>query len=341
LTWNTNMPKHIFRLLCLLLGVVVVALAAPRILTVDSFHRFGHYRADSVTQIAAREPAYQTASYCLTCHVKRVAQWSANSHKSVTCEVCHGAAEGHPDNGKLPSAKDTVKLCTLCHEAMPGRPHTQPQIVLAQHNPYAASGQQCAACHNPHAPKIAAGLIKVTGNAALGKQRAESCADCHGADGNSPNNTWPSLAGQNAAYLARILAAYKSGDQQDVAMTPLAKELEDADIQNLAAFYAGSGCKAKPQAKPVGDAELGKTVAKNCAGCHGETGVTGNPAWPSLAAQRPGYTVNALKAFRSGLRKDPMMAGVSRGLSDADISNLAAYYAVQACPPVTQGRKTP
>lgn len=335
------MPKHIFRLICLLFGVLVVALIAPRILTVDSFYKFGHYRANSVPELAAQEPAYQTASYCLTCHVKRVAQWSANSHKSVTCEVCHGAALGHPDNGKLPIPKDTVKLCTLCHEAMPGRPHTQPQIVLAQHNPYTASGQQCAACHNPHSPKIAAGLVKVTGNAALGKQRAEDCATCHGENGTSPNNTWPNLAGQHAAYLARILAAYKSGNQEDVAMTPLAKELNDADIQNLAAYYASLSCKAPAQGKSVGDAAMGKTLAKNCSGCHGEAGIAGNPAWPSLAAQKPGYLVNALKAFRSGLRKDPMMAGVSRGLSDADIANLAAFYAVQGCLPATQGRKTP
>jgi cytochrome c553 len=316
-------------------------LIAPRVFGVDSFYKFGHYRADSVIQIAAQEPVYQTANYCLSCHVKRVAQWSANSHKSVTCEVCHGAAEGHPDNGKLPIPKETAKLCTLCHEAMPGRPPTQPQIVLAQHNPSAAGGSQCVACHNPHSPKIAAGLVKVTGNAAIGKKRAEDCADCHGEDGNSPNNTWPSLAGQNAAYLARILTAYKTGDQEDVAMTPLAKELTEPDIQNLAAYYAGSSCKSSPKGKPVGDTEIGKTLAKNCAGCHGETGVTRNPAWPSLAAQKPGYLVNSLKAFRSGLRKDPMMAGVSRGLSDADIANLAAYYAVQACPPPTQGRKTP
>ena len=40
-----------------------------------------------------------------------------------------------------------------------------------------------------------------------------------------------------------------------------------------------------------------------------------------------------LKAFRAGLRKDPTMAGVSRGLSDSDIANLAAYYAEQACGP--------
>jgi cytochrome c553 len=333
------MPKHIFRLVCLLLGVLAVAMIAPRILAVDSFHKFGHYRANSVIEIAAKEPAYQTATYCLSCHARRVAQWSANSHKSVTCEVCHGAAQNHPDNGKLPTPKDSVKLCSLCHEAMPGRPHTQPQIVLAQHNPAAATGQQCVACHNPHSPKIAAGLVKVKGDAAIGKQRAEDCAACHGEDGNSPNNTWPSLAGQNAAYLARILTAYKTGDQEDVAMTPLAKELEDADIQNLAVYYAGSSCKSPAQVKAVGDAAIGKTLAKNCAGCHGETGIAGNPAWPHVAAQKPGYLINALKAFRSGLRKDPMMAGVSRGLSDGDIANLAAYYAVQACPPATQGRK--
>jgi cytochrome c553 len=41
--------------------------------------------------------------------------------------------------------------------------------------------------------------------------------------------------------------------------------------------------------------------------------------------------VNALKAFRAGLRKDPMMASVSRSLSDTDIANLAAYYSAQSC----------
>ena len=115
----------------------------------------------------------------------------------------------------------------------------------------------------------------------------KDCADCHGEDGNSPNNTWPSLAGQNAAYLARILTAYKSGDQEDVAMTPLAKELEDADIQNLAAYYASSSCKSPAQVKPVGDAAIGKTLAKNCSGCHGETGIAGNPAWPSRRRRSP------------------------------------------------------
>jgi cytochrome c553 len=82
-------------------------------------------------------------------------------------------------------------------------------------------------------------------------------------------------------------------------------------------------------------------LSKNCAACHGETGIASNPAWPSLAGQKPGYLANVLKAFRAGLRKDPMMAGVTRGLSDADITNLAAYYAGQSCRPATHEGKTP
>src|ERR1035437_3869495 len=201
------MPKHIFRLLALLLGVVVVAIIAPRFLTVDSFYRFGHYRANSVPEIAALEPVLQTPAYCKDCHTERHAQWSAGSHKSVICEVCHGAAQGHPQNGKLPLPKDTAKLCSLCHEAMPGRPSTQPQIDVAKHS----GGQQCIVCHNPHSPKIAATAVKVTGDAKAGQQTAAACAGCHGEKGISPNDSWPNLAGQNAAYFARILAARKSG----------------------------------------------------------------------------------------------------------------------------------
>jgi cytochrome c553 len=331
------MPKHILRLILLMAAFAVLAYAAKIFFTTDSFYKYGHYRAASVPEIASQEPAFQTPRYCQACHSARHAQWSANSHKTVICEVCHGAAQGHPQNGKLPIPSDTVKLCTLCHEAMPGRPRTQPQIELAQHS----AGQQCIVCHNPHAPKIASSSAKVVGDAAAGGKRAAACASCHGANGISPNDTWPNLAGQHAAYLARILGAYKSGAQKDVMMTPMAKALSNADVQNLAVYFGSLSCKAAASETRVGDAVAGKAVAKNCAACHGETGVASNPAWPKLAGQKPGYLMNVLKAFRAGLRKDPIMAGVARSLSDADIANLAAYYAAQNCNPTTQGRKTP
>ena len=324
------MPKHVARLLLLLGALLVVAIIAQQLLTDPSFYRFGHYRADSVGEIASRDPAFKTAQYCKGCHSERYAQWSANSHKSVSCETCHGPARGHPENGKLPIPSDTVKLCTLCHEAMPGRPRAQPQIVVAQHG----GGQQCKTCHNPHAPKIAFVQASATGDAAAGRRSASACAGCHGSAGISANDTWPTLAGQHAAYLVRILTAFKTGDQKDVAMTPLAQALTVEDIQNLAAFYSGLSCQAAPINKAAaGDAAAGKALAKNCAACHGETGISSNAAWPNLAGQKPGYLTNAIKAFRAGLRKDPMMAGVSRGLSDIDIANLAAYYAEQPCPP--------
>ncbi|MCJ7839229.1 MAG: cytochrome c [Burkholderiales bacterium] len=321
------MPKHIIRLILLIVAVLAVAAIAAPLLTVDSFYRYGHYRANSVPEIAAQEPVYQTPRYCYGCHTERRAQWSASSHKSVICEVCHGAAQGHPQSGKLFIPTDTVRLCTQCHEAMPGRPVTQPQIEVAAHS----GGQQCAVCHNPHSPKISTAAAKVSGDAALGKQSADACASCHGDDGNSTIDTWPNLAGQNAAYLARILAAYQSGDQSDPVMTPLASGLSSADIQNFAAYYAGLSCKAPAGGKPVGDVTAGESLAANCVACHGQAGRGANPAWPKLAAQKPGYLVNVLKAFKAGLRKDPMMAGVAKNLSDTDIANLAAYYAAQSC----------
>ena len=322
------MPKHISRLLMLLGAGLAVGLLAKWYFTADSFYDFGHYRADSVAELAAKEPVLQTAAYCQACHSERHAQWSAANHKTVACEVCHGPGEGHPQKGKLPIPADTRKLCSLCHERMPERPKTQPQVVLAQHG----AGQQCAVCHNPHAPKLKGVVPVIEGDLAAGKKKhAESCASCHGAEGMSPNDTWPNLAGQNSAYLVRILGAYKSGAQTDVMMSPVAKTLTDPEIQNLAAYYAALSCKSGGGAKPAGDLATGKALAKNCSTCHGETGTGANPAWPDIAGQQAVYLANTLKAFRAGLRKDPMMAGVVRGLSDADIANLAAYYAAQSC----------
>ncbi len=76
----------------------------------------------------------------------------------------------------------------------------------------------------------------------------------------------------------------------------------------------------------AGDIAAGKTKAASCAGCHGADGISANPLWPNLAGQKAPYLVKQLKAFRDGVRQDPMMSAMARPLSDADIENLAAYY---------------
>jgi len=74
------------------------------------------------------------------------------------------------------------------------------------------------------------------------------------------------------------------------------------------------------------DAAAGKAKAGMCAGCHGVDGVSMIPMYPNLNGQKAAYTAKQLKAFRDKTRADPVMAGMTAGLTDADIDNLAAYY---------------
>lgn len=75
-----------------------------------------------------------------------------------------------------------------------------------------------------------------------------------------------------------------------------------------------------------GNYAAGKAKSSKCVACHGKNGVSSNPLWPNLAGQNKAYLVKQLKDFRSGTRKDTQMRYWSRGLSDADIENLAEYY---------------
>ena len=114
-------------------------------------------------------------------------------------------------------------------------------------------------------------------------------------------------------------------------MTEQAKNLSEADIGDLAANFASLTCKTAPSSSPAQVAAAGKAKAAVCAACHGAEGVSANPAWPSLAGQQEAYLVNALKAYRTGARQNPMMAGMAKGLSDADIGQIAAYFTSLKC----------
>ena len=188
------MPKHIARLVLLIVGALVFGLSAKAYFTVDSFYVHGHFRADSVAEIAAPEPAYRGPAYCSQCHTERHTQWSSFSHKTVKCEICHGPARSHPidpaDDTKLfklprPSAEDTKSLCTQCHLKLTARPQRDPApqpwdsdvgkpapwtkgvslIVPEEHS----AGEPCLTCHDPHQPKPIR-VKEASGQAALSGQ---------------------------------------------------------------------------------------------------------------------------------------------------------------------------
>ena len=81
--------------------------------------------------------------------------------------------------------------------------------------------------------------VAIAGDAAAGKAKAASCNACHGANGISAIPTYPNLAGQKEAYLAKQMKAFKDGTRKDPTMNAMAKPLSDADIANLSAHFAG------------------------------------------------------------------------------------------------------
>ena len=84
---------------------------------------------------------------------------------------------------------------------------------------------------------------------------------------------------------------------------------------------------AVPVAAASGDAEVGKKKSGPCAACHGANGVSASDAFPNLAGQYEDYLETALKHYKSGKRKNVIMAGQVANLSTKDMMDLAAYYA--------------
>lgn len=172
---------------------------------------------------------------------------------------------------------------------------------------------------------------------AEGKSLADSsCAGCHGAKGVSATPGVPNLAAQRPMYLYRELKAYQSGARGESPMNNAVKFLSDAALVKVAAYYASldpaqlvSTSQAKSAPAEVDPVEAGKAAAAVCAGCHGEAGVSTTPGTPSLIGLDPKYLVAAMQAYKGGQRKSDVMNGIISSVADADVSNIALYYALQ------------
>ena len=80
----------------------------------------------------------------------------------------------------------------------------------------------------------------------------------------------------------------------------------------------------------AGNAEAGKQKSQACAACHGPDGNhPTTPDFPRLAGQHPDYLLKALRDYKSGARKNPIMGGQASGLSSQDMADLAAYFSSQ------------
>ena len=161
-----------------------------------------------------------------------------------------------------------------------------------------------------------------------GKAAAAGCGGCHGETGISAMGGMPSLVGLDPKYFVASMNAYKKGQRKNEVMQQLASGLSETDLNNIALFYALQK-PGKAQTPAPGKAAAGKAAAAACSGCHGESGVSTNPAMPSIAGQDAQYFVAAMHAYKDGSRADASMAGPVAGLDENAIRDLAAFYAAQ------------
>ena len=154
-------------------------------------------------------------------------------------------------------------------------------------------------------------VLQILARADVAKGRAkvqEVCVACHGETGVSPSPEFPHLAGQSGAAIYKQLYDYRTGSRAHPLMTDVAKALDESDIADVAAYYAG-----QPQRNPnpvtlaesppaiVQLVELGdpRRNIPPCASCH-RAGAGGPIETPVLAEQRDEYLVQQLQALCVG-----------------------------------------
>lgn len=100
-------------------------------------------------------------------------------------------------------------------------------------------------------------------------------------------------------------------------------------MMKKAVLFVFATMMSLPAYAASGNAEAGKAKSTACAACHGADGNSTTALFPKLAGQHRDYLYHSLKAYKTGKRKNPIMAGQVQNLSLTDMEDLAAYYSKQ------------
>jgi cytochrome c553 len=163
-----------------------------------------------------------------------------------------------------------------------------------------------------------------------GRRKAQVCAACHGPDGNATIPGTPSLAGQPVFFTHWQLIKYRDGRRKDPQMSPLAEKLDDADMADLAAFYAAQPARGRPAATDAARVAAGRQLAEqhHCTSCH-RPGLTGQQQAARLAGQDFDYLLRLLRGFKAKTASDldGTMTVATQPLQDDEIVSLVHFLA--------------
>lgn len=195
---------------------------------------------------------------------------------------------------------------------------------------------------------VCSGFALAEADATRGAASAAVCMACHQADGSGMNipggESWPRLAGLDAAYISKQLHDYKSGKRSSASMMPFVNMLDDQKIADVAAYYAGLPATKGKGSESANEATLkrGQQLAErgdwsryvvSCKSCHGPDNQGAGAVFPGIAGQHAGYIKTQLQAWRAGTRKNDtqdLMGSIARRMSDDDINAVAAWLASQS-----------
>jgi len=168
-----------------------------------------------------------------------------------------------------------------------------------------------------------------------GRQKAEACTPCHGPGGNSTTPMYPSIAGQPRQFIEMSLIMFREGRRINEVMKPLVDKMSNADVRDLAQYFAAQKM-ATPAQQPSADvAKLGREITEknNCVQCHGPR-LTGQQHIPRLAGQRKEYLLEQLKVFKAQKRADfdGTMTSAAQALAPDQLDLVATYLSTLQVP---------
>ncbi|MEN3295582.1 MAG: hypothetical protein V7642_4835 [Burkholderiales bacterium] len=163
-----------------------------------------------------------------------------------------------------------------------------------------------------------------------GRVKAQTCVACHGPNGNSTNPAIPSISGQPKQFIVSALYQFREGKRKNEQMTPMASNLSNVDLNDLAAYFSAQ--KAEPANVKTSEenAAAGKRLASqhNCVACHAAN-LMGQQHIPRIAGQQMEYLREQLRDFKASTRADMdgVMTSAAQALTQKDIDVLAEYLA--------------
>ncbi len=144
------MPAQLNRILLLFIAFIGIFLLVRHFLIPETFGQYGHYRGESLIDVASREMTFADREDCYACHDDIQEKLENEMHAGLSCLICHGPGGTHVEDPQLGNiTKESGReFCGRCHDINPAR--SMDVVFQVDINSHYTEKKDCIECHNPH-----------------------------------------------------------------------------------------------------------------------------------------------------------------------------------------------